>query len=233
MTTFSQMVDAIVAESGRPDLKTDIARYVNQTVRECHNDPETNAVQFYKDNTRELQLTTTSESGFSWAIPNSGSFQKLAAVQYASITDRSGDSIWPEETQPGRHLRTLTHYYYQAGNAFVFSGYGGLNALINLFYFAFPVGLAYFPADCRPMVFDDYGGKIYAKEWVHTHSQEDADCLTTNWILTRWSDVVAEGVRAKIYKRVADIERARTCYSLYAQLRKGLASSETASLGVI
>ena len=233
MYTFSQMVDAIVSEVRRPDLRVDIARYVNQTIRECHFDPETNAVQFYKDNTREFRLPTTSESGQVWDIPTPTCFQKLAAVQYENVFDRTGNSVWPEETQPGRHLVHLTHYYYQAGSSFVFSGYGGLNAIINLYYFVFPSGLPYMAAECRPMEFNEFGGKIYAEDWSHDHSREDADCLTTNWLLTRWSDVVAEGVRAKVYKRVSDTERARTCYSLYAQLRKGLATNETASLGVV
>ncbi len=47
----------------------------------------------------------------------------------------------------------------------------------------------------------------------------------------RWSMVVEEGLRAKIYKRISDTERARTAYSLYAQQRQGLITSERADNG--
>lgn len=230
MFTFSQMVDEIVSEVKRPDLTSDISRYLNQTIRECHFDPVTNAVQFYKRNGREVTLTTTSAESQVWSMPNPTNFQKLAAVQYPNQFDSTGKSIWPPETTPGRHLQDMTSFFYQAGNSYVFSGFGGTGARINLFYFAFPASLPYFPVSCRPMKYDELGGKLYATDWIHEHSHEDADCLTTNWLLEAWHSVVSEGVRAKVYKRVSDTERARTCYSLYAQLRRGLVTSEVSTL---
>lgn len=230
MYTFSQMVDEMVSEVKRPDLTSEIVRYLNQTIRECHFDPQTNAAQFYTRNGVELALTATAENGHVWQMPNPTNFQKMAAVQYATRFGRDGESVWAVETTPGRHLRDLDAYFYQSGSSVVFSGYGGVNAQINLFYFRFPASLPYFKPGCRPMEYDAYGGKVYAPEWIHEHSRDDADCLTTNWILQTWSDIVAEGVRAKVYKRVSDTERARTCYSLYAQLRRGLMTSESATL---
>jgi len=230
MFTFSQMVDAMVSEVKRPDLTSEIARYVNQTIRECHFDPERNAAQFYKMNARESQLTATTESGFTWRLPHPTRFQKLSAVQFPTQYDYNGESVWAAETTPGPHLRGLEHYFYQVGGSFVFSGYGGVGGLINLFYFVYPASLPYFPKNCRPMEFDEYGGRVYGEDWDCDSSRDDADCLSTNWLLELWGDVVSEGVRAKIYKRVSDTERARTCYSLYAQLRKGLVTSEVATL---
>jgi hypothetical protein len=46
----------------------------------------------------------------------------------------------------------------------------------------------------------------------------------------RWSDVLREGLRAKVYKRISDQLRAQTSYSLYSQLRQGLFTSEVAEL---
>lgn len=43
----------------------------------------------------------------------------------------------------------------------------------------------------------------------------------------RWQEVIEEGLRAKIYKRVGDDQRARTSYSLYQSLRKGLVMAES------
>lgn len=230
MFTFSQMVDEIVSEVKRPDLTSEIARYVNQTVRECHFDPERNAVQFYRNNGKELAITSTTEASHVWRIPNPTTFQKLAGVQYPIKFGGDGQSVWPTETTPGRHLKDLDYYFYQAGDSFVFSGYGGVGVPINLYYFAFPASLPYFRANCRPMEYDYLGTKKYSADWIHEHARDDATLLCTNWVLQRWSDIVSEGVRAKLYKRVSDTERARTCYSLYAQLRKGLVTSESATL---
>jgi hypothetical protein len=226
MTTFSQLVDSIVSETKRPDLVSEISSYVNQTIRECHQHPETNAIQFYADNAREQRLTATSLSGFTWDIPNRGRFQKMKIVKYSSIYDRLGNDVFAEPTTPGRHLQDKEYYYYQVGKTFVFSGYGGLNAQIDLFWYEFPPSLAYMPKNCRPMEMDEFGGKIYSQDWICDSSTDDADKLTTNWLLESWTEVIKEGVRAKLYKRVSDTERARTSYSLYAQGRIGLVTSE-------
>lgn len=230
MRTFSQMVDEIVSEVRRPDLTSDTARYLNQTIRECHISTDRNAIQFYHDNTREIQLTTTVEDKHVWAIPRPTQLQKMGAVNYLNQFTIRGDSVWAKPTTPGHHLRDLTHYYYQVGQSFVFSNTGPVGSKINLYWFEFPASLPYFAATCRPMVYDSYGGKVYSEPWVCDDAQDDADCISTNWLIERWSDVVSEGVRAKIYKRLSDTERARTCYSMYMQLRQGLVTAETAML---
>src|SRR3546814_2211635 len=90
MTTFSQLVDTIMSESRRPDLQTEIATYINQTVRELHFDSEQNKILYFNDNIREVQLTATSESDFSWEITNPGVWQKLWTVAYASKLNYDG-----------------------------------------------------------------------------------------------------------------------------------------------
>lgn len=224
------MVDEIVSEVKRPDLTSEIARYVNQTIRELHFSNDRNAAQFYRSNLRESQVSATSESAFVWAIPSPTRFQKMSAVCYLDQFDSNGKNIWPEETTPGRHLNSLTHFYYQTGGAFVFSGFGGLASRINLAWFEFPASLTYFTPSCRPMEINSYGQEIFAEAWVCIDAQDDARLLCTNWLLSRWKDVISEGVRAKVYKRVSDTERARTSYSMYSQLRQGLMTSESAVL---
>jgi hypothetical protein len=66
MFTFSQMVDDIVSEVKRPDLTSEIARYVNQTIRECHFSTDRQAAVFFSDNFNEVLLTADVEEGFSW-----------------------------------------------------------------------------------------------------------------------------------------------------------------------
>lgn len=231
MFTFSQMVDEIVAEVKRPDLATEVARYVNQTIRECHFSTDRQAAVFYRDNFNETLLTADVEEGFSWEIPNPTTFQKMAGVKYPNRFDLSGGEIWAVETTPGRHLNNLCDFFYQVGQTFVFSGYGGVDANIALGYFAFPSSLKYYSVATRPASYDVESGWSYHVDVITDEDKAAARLVTTNWLLMRWNDVVSEGVRAKLFKRVSDTERARNCYSLYGQLRQGLITSEVADVG--
>lgn len=231
MFTFSQMVDEMVSEVKRPDLTSEIARYVNQTIRECHFSPDRQSAAFFRSNFNETLLTADVEEGFSWAIPNPTTFQKMAGVKYPLQFDRGGNPIWAIETTPGRHLNDLLYYFYQVGQEFVFSGYGGVDATIALGYFAFPAALKYYASSVRPAEYDAESGWSYNDAIITDEDKEAARLVTSNWLLLRWSDVISEGVRAKLFKRVSDTERARNCYSLYGQLRQGLITSEVADVG--
>jgi hypothetical protein len=231
MTTFSQLVDSVVSETKRPDLVSEIATYLNQTIREVHFTSDRNAALLFPENFRELLLTAMVESGFSWTIPNPGTFQAMQIVKYPSVFSRLGDDVYARGTTPGRHLADLEYYYYRVGGSFVFSGYGGINAQIALGYFEFPRSLKYKVAAARPATYDVESGWTYGEGVDEPELEEAARTLTTNWLLLRWSDVLMEGVRAKVYKRLSDTERARTSYSLYGSLRQGLWTSETAEVG--
>lgn len=232
MTTFSQLIDSVVSETKRPDLVSEIASYLNQTIREVHFTPDRNAALFFSENFNEALLTATSESGYSWDIPNPGTFQKMVGVKYPTIYDRRGNDVWASETTPGRHLSALDYYFYRVGGTFVFSGYGGVDSQIALAWYAYPASLKYKTAIQRPAEYDVETGWSYAEGVDTEELQAAARSLVTNWLLLRWADVLMEGVRAKIYKRLSDTERARTCYSLYGSLRQGLWTSETAVIGV-
>lgn len=226
--TFSQMVDGMVSELKRPDLSSEIATYVNQTVREMHFTEDRNAALFFRENFNELLLTSNLESGLVWEIPSPTVFQKLTGVQYLNVFDDDGQPVWPRETTPGRHLQGMTQFFYRVGSTYVFSGYGGLNSQIALGWYEFPRSLKYKTVAARPASFDIESGWTYDPSITTPEQQEAARILSTNWIIQRWNDVVEEGVRAKVYKRVGDTERARTCYSLYQSLRHGFWTSETA-----
>lgn len=227
MTTFSQLVDEMVSETKRPDLVSEISRYVNQTIRELHFSADRNAALFYPENFREASLTATAEETFTWEIPNPTQFQKMAGVKFPNVYDRDGYPVWATETVPGRHLNQLDHFYYRVGGTFVFAGYGGIDGVIALAWYEFPRSLVYKSTAARPASYDPESGWSYADEVDDPELEEAARILTTNWLLMRWHDVVAEGVRAKVYKRLSDTERARTSYSMYGSLRQGLWTSET------
>lgn len=228
--TFSQMVDGMVSEVKRPDLTSEIATYINQTVREMHFTSDRNASVFFRDNFQEELVTSNLETGFTWEIPGMTNFQKLTGVQYLNVFDDDGDYVWPKETTPGRHLKGMTRFFYRVGGTYVFSGYGGLNAQIALGWYEYPRSLKYKAAAVRPASFDIESGWTYDPSITTPEAEEAARILSTNWIIQRWNDVVEEGVRAKVYKRVGDTERGRTCYSLYQALRNGFWTSETVEL---
>jgi hypothetical protein len=231
MTTFSQLVDSIVSETKRPDLVSEIATYLNQTIREVHFTPDRGAALFFSENFRESLLTATSDESYTWDIPNPGTFQKMLLVKYSSLFDRQGNDVFAAETIPGRHLAALDYYFYRVGGTFVFSGFGGLNSQIAIGWYEFPPSLKYKTPALREAWYDSEIGWEYHPDVNTPELQAAAQILTTNWLLMRWHDVIAEGVRAKVYKRLSDTERARTSYSLYGSLRQGLWTSETAETG--
>lgn len=60
----------------------------------------------------------------------------------------------------------------------------------------------------------------------------EALAKVTNWILERHEEMLAEGLRAKVYKRMADETRSRTSYSQYEAMRIGVTNTESLELNV-
>lgn len=228
MTTFSQLVDEMVLETRRPDLKSEIASYVNQTVREIHFSPDKGNAIRYAENLRELSLTADSDTGYSFTIPSPDVWQQMWTVRYDSVLDADNQPIYVNERSPGRALNQQKYFYYRAANYYTFAGYGGTTSIISIAYYEFPKRLKYYESAARPATWDEEDGWAYADGIDTDEEQIDAQYRVSNWILIRWSDVVREGVRAKVYKRVADTTRAQTSYSLYMQLRMGLWTAEKA-----
>jgi hypothetical protein len=232
MTTFSQLVDEVAAETKRPDLLAEIAVYLNQTIREVHFEPSRGNVAFYANNRREIQLVASSESGHIWDIPNPSAFQAIEAVRYPS--HYLGRLEFAKEIAPGPRAVSVPFYYYRSGPSFVFGGaegYGGVGGLIQISYYEYPRALKYKPMALREAMYDVDDGFTYADAYNGSAElRAQARERVSNWLLERWSDVLREGLRAKIYKRLSDETRQRTSYSLYSQLRQGLYTSEVAEI---
>lgn len=237
MITFSQLVDEMVVETRRPDLRSEIATYLNQTIREVHFEPSKGNVVFYSENRKEFELSvTTPDQGQTWDTPNPTIFQGMEAVQF--LNANAGRLEYAKERRPGPGLLSEPYFYYRAGPTYVFGGtigYGGVGSTIRLSYFEYPISLKYKLSADRPAEYDPESGWAYhTVDSVNYDADDDsrelARSLVSNWILLRWSDVLREGLRAKIYKRLSDQLRAQTSYSLYSQLRQGLFSSEAAEL---
>lgn len=56
MTTLSQLVDDLLVELVRPDMRSMLVDYANQTVREMHFRPATNAPVLFDANRYEEQI---------------------------------------------------------------------------------------------------------------------------------------------------------------------------------
>ncbi len=230
MSTFSQIVDEAIQETKRPDLLVEATAYLNQTIREVHFRPDINAPLSYRDNFRETQIVSTVEGGMSWDIPNPATFQRMAGVRYPDIWNRDGNQ-WAKEKVPSRGLQPEDMFYYRVGSTFVFSNFGAVGSRIDLGWFEFPNRLKYYPIAQRPAMYDDELGWLFAAAIVSPEQRALARLRTSNWLTLRWHDVLLEGLRAKIYKRVSDEARQRVSYSLFQQLRQGLWISETVELG--
>jgi len=236
MTTFSQLLDEMVLETKRPDLLNEMARYLNQTIREVHFEPGRGNVVLYGENRIEDQITTTAETGEIWPIPNPGTFQAIEAVRYP--TTYLGRMEYVPERTPGPNLSSEEFYFYRSGSAFVFGGnygYGGVGAFIQISWFEYPRSLKYKLSADREATYDEESG-VWTYQTVNSvdydstpELQAVARSLNSNWLLMRWADVLREGLRAKVYKRLSDETRQRTSYSLYQQLRQGLFTSEVTS----
>jgi hypothetical protein len=239
VTTFSQLVDEMIRETKRPDLATEIATYLNQTIREVHFEPTRGNVVHYGENRREAQVIATVESGEIWDIPNPAIFQGVEAIRFLDWGLRAG-SDYAQEATPGPMLSSKPFFWYRSGPSLVFGGtqgYGGIGGVIQLSYFEYPASLKYKTALLREATYDVESGWTYqtvdAVDYGSTAElQTTARARVSNWLLLRWADVLKEGLRAKVYKRLSDDVRQRTSYSLYQQLRQGLYSSEVAELGV-
>lgn len=232
MTTFSQLVDELVVETKRPDLRVEIGTYLNQTLREVHFEPGRGNVVFYGENRREVELIASQETGEIWDIPNPSSFQGIETVRYPGLY--LGGMDYAVEVLPGAQMASKPFYYYRSGPSFVFGGtrgYGGTGAKIQLTYFEYVASLKYKLPAARDAQYDVETGWTYGLGIEMTPTgQALARSRVTNWLLMRWADVLREGLRAKIYKRLSDQTRQTTSYSLYMQLRNGLYTSEIAQL---
>lgn len=227
MTTFSQMVDKIVAETLRPDLKNEIGTYLNQTIREVHANPKTNASVKYRDNYKEIALTSNVAEGFYWDIPKPSVFQGICATEYSAVWV-DGLNPWAVETRPGPAMQRNLYGYYRAGSRVFFRNYGGNQATIKQSWFEFPPSLNYYELASRPAQYSDADGWTYSGAWGATpESQAAAQELVSNWILLRWAVVLEEGLRAKVYKRISDTERAALSYSMYSSQRLLLVTTES------
>lgn len=242
MTTFSQLVDEMTAEVLRPDLKRTgttldggyIASSINQTIRECHTG-KGGIIHRFGANRVEAEIIAPSDAvnHYNWPIPNFNRFQAIEAAYYPL------PNVYAKALSPGvvnisqRGPVEDLFYYYQSGQYMTYHGFGpaGSKILFSGFYYprtlVYHVGKIDAVADPRWATYD-----LETDSWSYKQgtgkTDEELQDLSTNWILMRWTDLIREGVRAKVYKRLGDETRQRTSYSSYESMRAEMQAQEVA-----
>ncbi len=226
MTTFSQLVDDLVVELVRPDLRITMATYANQTIREIHSRPQTRSQTFFDANRMEYEETIAADGPWLWTIPSVTSFQKLEAVYLPEmdlyIRERTPSVAHRESAEPFREF-----YWYRSGDKIAVAGpLVGLK--LQLSYFQYPRTLSYKAAEIRVVRFD-VDTDAYVLVAGGGTPTEDQLLLETSWPLQRWPDSIKEGVRAKTYKRIGDNDRTRMSFSAFEAMKEVIWNSESSS----
>lgn len=235
MSTFSQLVDSLCLEIVRPDMLSMIPGYLNQTIRELHIDASSDGMPvLYKDNMIEDSLVvanvTQEAPGFVWQIPRLNRFQAMGAVFYPS-RNRYASEKRPDVAK----LTSFTDvnrdlYWYRSGINIVFSGHGGNTKSVLITYYEYCRNLVYYIKTNRPVTWNAETDQLeYNNTVINAMGITQAEALdrTTNWLILRHADCLMEGVRAKAYKRMSDMERARLCYSQFESMRLGVIKGES------
>lgn len=228
VNTFSAVIDACLARSGRVDRRADIISFARMTIREIQ------VLGAFANDLVEDQLTSVTADPHVYVLPST--FRQMITVQYPGLVDERGNFIYAKYKPIGKGQNNAEHFWYRSGDSAIFVGHGG-NAgsakSINIAYLAFSRTFRYFEtvAD-RPARYDDE-----TESWVYAAAYDISDAqrqvareLVSNWVLFNWYDTVLEGTLAKLYK-VVDDPRAVSSFAFFERAKKQVLAGEITSLG--
>lgn len=226
MTTFSQLVDRVAVEITRPDMKEKLPSYLNQSIREMFEHQETRMPVYYDDQRFEERILIDSLSdlsgSFVWPLPQPTRFQNVEAIYYESIRRyvRRAD---PRSSLARNDFDVNdVYFWYRVGASLVFAKPGAIGSYVRASWFEYPRYLAYQVPSLRDVEYDLASDSYTVKPGAPIDAMEKA----TNWLLQRHTEALAEGMRAKAYKRMDD-ERQRTHFAQYEAAR--IAIQQTAA----
>lgn len=237
MSTFSQIIDEMMTELVRPDLVSMLPSFLNQAIRECHNDTDGQALIRFGENRKEADVTTSSvvDNVYLWAIPATPRFQAIEAVYYPKFGVYAAASSPLTMRTPSLARPNDRFSYYRSGPYFAMKGFGQEGDRILISWFEYPKSLKYYypanraPSGATPRPLEyDVETEVYTQPSGATMTLAEAKDLTTNWIIERHTEMLKEGVRAKAYKRMGDEFRANLAYGQFKQLLTGMQSTEQA-----
>jgi hypothetical protein len=233
MTTFSQLVDRIAIEVVRPDMIGLLPQYLNQTIRDVHSNARTNMPVFFEDNRVEHELEIDSliedTGAFVWVLPRPTQLQQVEAIYYVDSRVYA-TKVTPQSSFARNDVDVNQRFqWYRVANSLVMTGAGCVGSKVKISLFQYPRSLAYFRPSERTFTYDEVNDMYLVRDGVDPIAAHDSN---TNWLLERYAETLAEGVRAKIYKRMADEGRARMAYSQFESARLSLQLSESSDHGV-
>ena len=232
MTSFSQIVDELVAETLRIDLRPVIADYLRQTIRDMHMDSDKKMPVFYPDNRKEEQVSlsgVTDENVFVWPIPAVTLFQQMEAIYYRSYGVYSVEKKPSIAKNRGQFDPNSQYYWYRVGSNLCLANPGKDGSLIDISWFEYLGSLAYYAPALNPATYNMETG-LYTI--LAGYTEAEAMAKSTNWMIQRHGDTLKEGLRAKVYKRLADLDRARLCYSQFETARQAIINTESMSYSI-
>lgn len=222
--TFSALIDDVIGRSGRRDRLPSIIAYARTTIRECL------VLDFFDQSLIEIQVTVDAIP-FIWERPTN--LRSILAIR-TPYYDRRGKRIFMGERKPGVIVAAEEKYFYLSGNSYAMANLA-VGDVLDVAYYEYSTPLVYVPVVTdRPARFN-LETELWEYHQAYSASDEtraNAEAKVTNWLLTYWYELMAEGTQAKLYKLVNDETRMRMSYALYKSIQKDLVAGEsTAYMG--
>lgn len=194
---FSELVDRLVHEIGRPDARNDLAYWANETMRDISKRED------WVDDSVEEEFQPIDFNAPAVWTPSVG---RSRFRREDILLDACGcEGI---ATKPSARLRSGNDgfSYYHSGGSFVMK-----DACwpVAIYYYAYRPWLKYYPVGERPAVFD-----VEANDWG-TASEADI-ALVSNWMLERHNKVVMDGTMSNFFASKQD-PRQQVKYAAYEQ----------------
>lgn len=228
MTTYSEIIDTVIQQIGRPNLLTRTKTIVNNLIYELHYTPQRGVILFDK-NIIEAQATTVADQVHAFETPNR--FQKFLAVRYDSVLDYKDKYTYAIELKPGPRMNHEKYYFYRNSTGHTMVNCGAIGSTISLAYYRRLAPLTYYEVGSRPATYDES-----TDIWTYLDPQPTDEAaelarqnLVTNWMIQEHSAVVVEGALAALWKEAGD-GRSQATYSRYQSLRDGMVVEEQIQL---
>ncbi len=221
---FSELVDDVLARTGRTEKRQEIIDHVNSTIRECDT-----IARFTRDLVEDTLVVNATP--FTWTKDRF--FRAMSAVSYDSLKQQTNDTsgLVPNR-QPGRMQRDQNYFWYSATDYIVFSGTSGIGDNVNVAYYRYLPKLSYYAVGARPAVYTESPDPSIAVTWAYDPAyitvaqQLTAQLLVSNWLLLRHQELIKEGTCAKAYKGIDD-KRAALSFALYKSFQNDLQKNES------
>lgn len=217
---FSELVDTIVHTAGRPDFLPDIARHLNEVMRNLSKRSD-----FDDDGVEELIAVPNGFGSVVWT-PEVGRV-RMRREEY--IVDGYGNQ--PTRVNPSQRMHHVPGpYYYQSGPSYIFDR---VCTPLRIYYYAYRPWLIYYPISARPARFD-IEQQAYVQADGITPATEEQINLVSNWMLERHNSYLEAATLNKFFGSRQD-PRQQAQYAImekeFADILRGEGAAELKARG--